>query len=657
MARHPAVYAPGAAQSLWIDLSLAFAVDGPPDLLRDAVFAAPVLLAFAWWLREAVRGRAPRGGAATRLSGETGGVAQARTPAAEPPDGAPVRPRGARFSGAWRARPVVTAGAVGVVLAIVLPASPPASPRTPSRPHILLVAVDSLRADHLDPHPPGTTSGDSTAESREAVPGVGDPRVTPNLEALAREAHHFTRAVPTIPRTYPSWASMLTGQYPHHHGIRHMFPVPDAEGRVRVSHTLPEQLRALGYRTAVFSDFAGDVFTRADFGFDHVDAPAFTLASNVALGGVKLHLHLMPWLIEVFGGRTHPELQAFERLGDPFLVTARARDFIDAMTVDHPETPWLVVVFLSSGHFPFASPSPYWQAFVDPDYRGPSRFHKETFGGDFDAPARAAEAAHLRNLHAGAIAASDAAIGELLAALEAADLTERTLRVITADHGECLYEHGLGTGHGDHLYGRGTLEVPLIVAGAGLGPRVENAPVSLTDLTPTLLGRLGVPPAAPEETVAGRDLVATPPEVLAARAVFTETDLWFHPPETRRLEGRMLRFAEGLDALTEHPVTGQIHLRPALEPAAIAAKHRAILTTDRKLVYIPTREGARLELYAPLDDPGDTRDLAAREPATRDALATRLYAWMRQDSRVEERLGLILPRLEAPPAAADGEAP
>jgi arylsulfatase A-like enzyme len=603
MARHPAIYAPGADQSVWIAASLAVAVDGPPAPVRLALFAAPLAGALFWWARQAVS-RWARAGQRRRL-------------------GSP--------------RVLVMAlGGTGAGLAVALALSLPASKEGgPPSPHVLLVAVDSLRADHLG----------------------ANPAVTPHLDALALNGQHFTRAVPAIPRTYPSWASMLTGQYPHHHGIRHMFPIPDAAGQVRVQNTLSSILRAKGYRTAAFSDFAGDIFTRADFGFDHVEAPAFTLASNVALGGLKPHLHLMPWLVEVFAGRTHPEMLAFERLGDPFWVTDRARDFIADMAAREPETPWFVVVFLSSGHFPFASPTPYWEAFTDPDYRGPSRFHKESFGGDFDAPERAAETAHLRHLHAGAISASDAAIGELFGALDETGLAARTVRVVTADHGECLYEHGLGTGHGDHLYGRGTLEVPLIIAAAGLPPRTETAPVSLTDLSPTVLGALGLTSSAPPETIAGRDLVRSPPEALAARAVFSETDLWFHPPETRRLEGRMLRFAEGLEALTEHPESGQIHLRPELEPAAIAAKHRAILTVDRKLLYIPTRDGVRLELYAPRDDPGDSRDLASAEPGTRDALATRLYAWMRQDPAVEERLGFILPRLGSGVAPAAGKPP
>jgi hypothetical protein len=62
------------------------------------------------------------------------------------------------------------------------------------------------------------------------------------------------------------------------------------------------------------------------------------------------------------------------------------------------------------------------------------------------------------------------------------------------------------------------------------------------------------------------------------------------------------------------------------------------------LLYIPTREGVRLELYDPLQDPGDTRDLSALEPETRDRLRTLLYQWMLLDPQVQDVHGWVLPR-------------
>ena len=522
---------------------------------------------------------------------------------------------------------------IGLALgtATTLATTPPrlAPDTPPAKPNVLILAVDSLRADLLENHP-------------EAVP---------NLAAFARRATHFTRAVPTVPRTYPSWASMLTGRYPHDHGIRHMFPVPKPPGELVIKDGLPERFNRVGYRTAVISDFAGDVFTRGDWAFTHVDTARFTLASNVALGGVKLHLHLLPWLVEVFDLKLfRPELLSLERLCDPAFIEDAALDFI----AEAPDAPFFLVAFLSAGHFPFASPAPYWHAFADPDYRGRSRFLKQSFGAALDDTAFAAEKAHLFALYKGGIAASDAAIGRLLARLEAAGTLDHTIVVITADHGENLYEHGLGMGHGDHLYGREALEVPFILdypKNPHRARRIDH-PITLADLAPTVAALADLPDLPdttplPPAPLAGLDLVAalnTNPSPLVDRPIFGEIDLWFFPPETRRLDGKRIVAAEGFSGFTFEPGTWNIYLDTPLQPHSLLAKHRMVMTADKKLLYIPTRDGVRWELYAPLADPGDTTDLAATEPETLTRLSTALWHWMLQDPLVMRQGDFAIPR-------------
>ena len=538
---------------------------------------------------------------------------------------------------AWVQRPAALPVAVGLGLALgvatmLATKAPRLGPEgTPTRPNVIVLAVDSLRADLLRTHP-------------EAVP---------NLAAFARRATLFTRAIPPVARTYPSWASMLTGRYPHDHGIRHMFPVPPkhANGLV-IEHGLPEALRQAGYRTGVVSDFAGDVFKRGDWGFEHVDTPDFTLKSNVATGGVKLHLHFMPWLLDVLPALGvdpyREELLALERLADPAMVEEAALDFVAA----DPDHPFFLVAFFSAGHFPFASPSPWWRRFTDADYRGRSRFLKQSFGAALDGAEFEAEKAHLFGLYRGAIAASDAAIGRLLQRLEAAGALDDTIVVLTADHGENLYEHGLGMGHGDHLYGRTTLEVPLVIDYPGNPDRarVFEMPVSLADVGATIAARTGVDlhlPTGP--AAAGIDLTSAihDEDALAGRPVFSEIDLWFFPPETRRLDGKRIVGIEGFAGFTFDPKTWAIFLDVPYQPMSLLAKHRMVLANGRKLLYVPTRDGVRWELYDPLTDPGDERDLAAAEPDKLAALQAILWGWMARDPAMR-RVGEFLVPTEGP---------
>jgi arylsulfatase A-like enzyme/Flp pilus assembly protein TadD len=105
------------------------------------------------------------------------------------------------------------------------------------------------------------------------------------------------------------------------------------------------------------------------------------------------------------------------------------------------------------------------------------------------------------------VAYADAMLGQLLARLRAAHALDRTLIVLTADHGESLGDHGETT-HGLFAYDS-TLAVPLIVNGPSITPAsVAASPVSHVDVTPTILELVGLAAPGP---VDGLSLVRTPP--------------------------------------------------------------------------------------------------------------------------------------------------
>jgi arylsulfatase A-like enzyme/Tfp pilus assembly protein PilF len=149
--------------------------------------------------------------------------------AADPP--APRRPHGRRRT---------VAAVVLVAAVVVLAVAWWARPRV-LRPNLLLVTIDTLRADHL------------------GVYGARDAR-TPNLDALAARGVRFAHAQAAIPLTGPSHATILTGLYPPVHGVRDNI-LYSLDPRHR---TLASRLKSLGYRTAAF---VGAYPVAADFGF------------------------------------------------------------------------------------------------------------------------------------------------------------------------------------------------------------------------------------------------------------------------------------------------------------------------------------------------------------------------------------------------------
>ena len=148
-------------------------------------------------------------------------------------------------------------------------------------------------------------------------------------------------------------------------------------------------------------------------------------------------------------------------------------------------------VVAAAGDWILKAPSPWfaWVHLFDPH-------------APYDAPAeyRAGRAPYDAE-----VAYTDAMLGRLLTRLAAAHALDRTLIVVTADHGESLGDHGEMT-HGLFAYDS-TLAVPLILKAAALSPAVVQAPVSHADVTPTILDLLGV---ALPEPVDGQSLVHVP---------------------------------------------------------------------------------------------------------------------------------------------------
>jgi len=311
----------------------------------------------------------------------------------------------------------------------------------PERTAVVLVTVDTLRADHVGAYD-------------------GPDARTPRLDALAREATVFERAVSPLPLTRPAHFSMLTGRYPREHGVlNNSTPLPES------AESLPEILRRNGWRTGAFT------------------AVRILGADSGAAQG-----------FERFEG-TGPRRQ---RSGGE--VVEQALAWLDGLA---PEEPFFLWVHLFEPHLPYAPP-PAFRAELDPA-QAPAlgwddlQRAAERHGGDV--PRAVLE--HAQRLYRAEVSAADHHVGQLLDGLAARMRLDRVLLVVTADHGEC-FENGVYFEHSDCLY-QGALHVPLIVRHPHdfpAGARIPD-PVSLHDVAPTVLRVAGL--GAPEP-ITGRAL-------------------------------------------------------------------------------------------------------------------------------------------------------
>ncbi len=517
----------------------------------------------------------------------------------------------------WRYRLLVPPLAVGVIAAAAgrAPSAAPPAPGTP--PNLLVIAVDSLRADHVGP---------------------GHARVAPHLAALASRGVRFDAAYVSLPRTFPSWVTLLTGRWPQHHGVRTMFP--DAAQRRAAGPFLPSLLAARGYRTAVVSDFSGEIFSRLDAGFAVRDVPFFDAETIARQAGLNLHPALVPYAASRVGHAAASSLAAAPDNADPDRLADRV---IDTLRRESARGPFFVTAFFSAPHFPYAAPDPWYRRFTSPGYRGPFRYQKPVAVlGMSDAGVTDEDVAQVRALYDGAVAAVDDAVGRILDELSRSGLADHTIVVLLADHGEGLYEPGRGMGHGEHLHGDQVVHIPLVVWDPVHRFPAHAVPgiVRDVDLAPTLAALVGA-------EVPRADGVDLRPLLDGARAsldltAYGETGIWFVSEGPGFRPGERLPYPPLPDLVAIQP-DDDVVLNPTLRELAVVGKHRIVRDERWKLYYQPTREGVKWSLFDLAQDPDERTDVAAQHPDQLARLQRKLYDWMTLDGSTVEN-GFVVPR-------------
>ncbi|MEM9553434.1 MAG: sulfatase [Acidobacteriota bacterium] len=336
------------------------------------------------------------------------------------------------------------------------------APGDDARPNLLLVSIDTLRADRL------------------SLYGYERP-TTPRLDAWAtRRAVVFEQTVASAPWTLPAHWTMLSGLDALHHGVNHDVGGIDRSGSPAAAgalELLAERLRAAGY------------------------------ATGAATGGA--YLHPKYGLARGFDeyrywrdrARDHDELRRGVDAAMAWIGDARSRPFfyfLHTYAVHDPYRPWAGGGGVGTEGLGVEVPPEAAGTRVaivsakntaDDAFRQRNRFVLRR-GGD-QRPATADDAALISALYDRGVGHADREIGRLLTWLEDQGLAENTVVVITSDHGEALDPIGR-VGHADLT--DDVLLVPLVVAlpeARGAGARIARQ-VRQVDLTPTVLDALGL---------------------------------------------------------------------------------------------------------------------------------------------------------------------
>lgn len=449
----------------------------------------------------------------------------------------------------WRA-PLAAALLAGALLA-ACGASGPAVEPLPAPSNILLITIDTLRADRLS--------------------GYGYPRQTsPVLDRLAAAGVRFDQAWVQWPKTGPSMASLFTATYPKDNGIVRRIGTP-LPCRFEM---LAEMLKRRGYQThAVVANGA----LASDFYFDQ--------GFDTYIETWKLH------------GR--------EEGDDPNraeAVTGLAVGLLDRLGA--ARQPWFLWVHYLDPHAPYTPPGEWAERFQNDELFDPERrVHiadtptQQMYGIGYEQViAGRDELAFYQARYDAEIAYNDAQIGRLLEEMDRRGLRQRTLTVVTADHGESLGEHNYYFDHGRFGF-QTCLRVPLIFHYPGvLAPRVDADPVELIDLTPTLLEAAGVelPGGA---WMQGRSL-------------------------TPRLRGKAV---EGESPVAFAEAGWEVGNR--WQKVVRDGRYKLIFAQSPPEQRWIAGEGVRFALFDLEADPGETDNVAEALPEQRDRLVRVLWEW------------------------------
>jgi arylsulfatase A-like enzyme len=377
----------------------------------------------------------------------------------------------------------------GGVLLLHTPAGAPSDrpPAPAGAPNVVLVVLDTVRADHL------STWG-------------YDRPTTPALDRLAAQGVVFEHTYAPASWTAPSHASMFTGLYPSWHGCHeeHRVLNPDRQ-------TVAELLAAQGYDTSLYTGnpWLGP-HSGLSQGFDAV-TPSWRLA--IVAEQFPATSLLLRWGFDdqdKGASTSNRALQAWLRERDA------ARPFFAVVNYFEAHMPYAQVPradrdqFLPPGVTPARSleVSHALQAWANSD-------PLSEYDPDPDREVSVA-------LYDGGIRNADRRLEELVELLRSAGELDNTLLIVTADHGEMFGEHR-AWGHQITLY-EGTLGVPLLVVwpgGAHAGQRVQT-PASLIDLFPTMLQAAGVAPPPGTQGLALQSLLDG---AAADRVLFSEQGL------------------------------------------------------------------------------------------------------------------------------------
>lgn len=463
---------------------------------------------------------------------------------------------------------------------------------TADKPNVILIGMDALRPDFLG--------------------FFGYSQHTPHIDEFFNQSAVFANSLTAIARTFPSWVTILTGEYPKKNGVRFNLPTMDSTWHFGWDTTLPAILRQHGYKTMFGTDEVR--FSNIDerFGFDQIVTPPvgfndFLLGTlnDFPMANLLVNTRVGKYLFpHSFGNR--PAFSTYDP--DSFLA------LLQPALAQPREKPLFLAVHFCLPHFPY-----FW---------GTHRLYDRSIDN-----------------YRAAVHRVDQQFNDFLTMLKQNKVLDHAMVVVLSDHGEAIELRGdrvtnaelfipgpdndkkiiphfypksfdtetvdQSAGHGTDILGMTQYHTVLAMRLFGTKSNqtiiIPNQ-VSLLDIKPTILEFLHVPIPAKDDGIARTNLILGEKDSSSQKDFFMETD--YSPQAIRSVhpETRKLLF-EGIEFFQVDPKTTRLTVKKNMAQLIISSKQYADIYGNWILALYPQSKTIMMPILVNLETGKWTNDL------------------------------------------------
>jgi hypothetical protein len=437
-------------------------------------------------------------------------------------------------------------------------------PVVSDRPNVILIGLDSLRADLVDDRL--------------------SPHVTPHVEAFMKSGTRFTNALTPLARTFPSMCAMLTGRHPHHSGaIMNLLP----REAIDDSESLPRILSRSGYQTVYAMDEVRFANIDSSYGFEQTITPPIGASEfliekliDTPLSNSLINTRLGSWLF--------PHAYANRGVGK----TYDPDSFVERIDRElRPTRPLFFTVHLTLDHWPYS-----WAG-------SPLKVDDKL--------------ARWPPYYLAAANRVDQQMGDILEVLRRKGVLQNAIVIVYSDHGETFDapDQALATdanpimqelslnrpawGHGTSVLALDQYHILLGMrryGGTSSMPPTIAAPTSFEDIAPTIQEMLGAKSAARFDghsllpLIEGREGAE---QIFAGRVRFMETEYQM-PIGFATQEGKIdaEKMREAMRVYTIDPVTDRVSVKQSLLKDLLVERQYAAISDQYLVGAFPNYDGA-----------------------------------------------------------------